>query len=132
MLYVLGITLDSDNYWRKKSHTITVCGWCRTDLAFFILGLHRSAHLFLSEAAVSWKTNQLNCVWLNLIFCGTVCDQKNIWRSLTITQHFRSILKIDPKPVKISLILKWLLWCYYLISQRSLLSFLCRIVGHGI
>ena len=42
--------------------------------------------------------------------------------NLTVGQHFRHVVKIDPKPWKTSLKAKWLFWYLFLIPDGCLLS----------
>ena len=43
--------------------------------------------------------NLLFCVQLNFIFIGLFV-KKNIWRNLTVSQYFRPVVKMSPKPRK--------------------------------
>ena len=47
----------------------------------------------------------------NCYFHRAVCKQKNIRRNLTKRQYFRPVVKMGLQPRKISVTVKWLLWC---------------------
>ena len=57
-------------------------------------------------------------------FCRTVCKQTKFWGNDVVSQHFRPVTRMNPKPQKSSLFVKWLLWCKFLISEGCFLWFL--------
>ena len=66
--------------------------------------------------------------WLTLIFIAQLVSKKYIWKNLTVSQHFRPVAKMDLKPGKILVIIKWLRLFQFFFSERCLLSFFGRIM----
>ena len=89
---VFGISLSNYKYRRKNSHqSITVRSYCRSHLT-----------LFISQGCA----DLLDYCLTDCYFHRTVCKRKNIWRNLTISQYFRPVHKMGPKPGNTSVIVK--------------------------
>ena len=83
-------------------------------------GAYICTPLFLNLCLL--KSEPITLCLIDFNFYGTVCNQKNICRNLTESQYFGSVVKMDPKQRKTSVVVKWLLWCWFLVLEGLLLS----------
>ena len=75
---------------RKNSHSITNHDCCRT---LFISGVCRSAQPSFTN--MCFFKNELIIL---TFYCIGQTVKNNIWRNLTLSQYFRPVVKMDPKP----------------------------------
>ena len=96
---------------RTLKASLTVRSCCQLHfLILFLLGVCRSAH----PSFISWyllKNEPITLCLTNFCFHRTVWMQKDIRKNLTVSQYFRPIVKMSPKPGTTSVIVKWLMWC---------------------
>ena len=79
--------------------------YCRTHLALFIPEVRRSAcPSFISQCLL--KIEPITLCLTDINFHWAFFYQENIWRNMALSQYFSPVVKIDPKPEKIPVIIK--------------------------
>ena len=74
-------------------------------VTLFISKVHRYAH----PSFIIWcllKNEPITLCLIDFHFRRAVCKEKNIWINLTVSQYFRPVVKMGPKPGKTSVIVK--------------------------